>query len=580
MQWFALCPRKGAELFLGLVGLGVGLSACEAAPAADVVATYRGGTVTLAELEAARQRLPAAGEPAAPAAGEDRRLAAVEEAALRELLAARTPADDPALARAIAAAEEEQLAAAMAESLGWNRLEVDDATVRRLYDEHPERYHDPEKLRLQHIFRRAESAELTPGERQQVATDLERIRREILAGADFAEMARRHSESATAEGGGFMVLKPGDAVFPAFAEAAWGLEPGEVSEPVDTPTGFQLVKLVARIPPVDRPFEDVREFVREQAVRAERRRREQAFLAEGGRRLGLERRYDRLRDPWLDPAEPLVLLGDLAYTFTHLAEAFPEPYQSHLYNRYFAKVEDFLDQVALRALLAAEARAHGLDRSPELEIRRAATAADLRAELALAGRLEARAAAVPEDELRAFFESNRARYQTLRTTTLRVLLLEGEPDEHPWQTLKRAEALAARLRSGEDFAEAARRLSRHYSARQGGLLEDLTDHGIGRLIQSRARNRRRIEELEVGEVSDPFVAEVYEPERLRFVTAGVYIVRVEARRPPVQAEFAEVVDLVRANYLRRHYQRLVAEEREAALAAADLVVYDDHLPPL
>ncbi|MGH9465676.1 MAG: peptidylprolyl isomerase, partial [Thermoanaerobaculia bacterium] len=183
-------------------------------------------------------------------------------------------------------------------------------------------------------------------------------------------------------------------------------------------------------------------------------------------------------------------------------------------------------------------------------------------------------------ELQAFFEQNRARYQTLRTVNLRVLLLAAEPDEHPWQMLKRAEEIAARVRAGEDFAELARRVSRHYSARQGGLIADLTDHGLGRMVQSRARNRKVIEELEIGELSDPLVAEVYEPERLRFVATGVYLVRVEGRQPAVPAEFADIVDLVRVNYLRRHHQELLLAERDATLAAVGLVVHDDHLPPL
>ncbi len=237
--------------------------------------------------------------------------------------------------------------------------------------------------------------------------------------------------------------------------------------------------------------------------------------------------------------------------------------------------------MALRAALAAEARRRGLDRSAQLQARREEAAAGLRAEYALSQRLARRAAAVPESELAAFFEQNKARYQTLRTMALRVLLLDIEAGEHPWLTLERAEALAERIRAGEDFAELARRLSRHYSARDGGLVAaDLTDFGLGLRVQSRARNRNIIEDLAIGEISDPFVAEVHDPDELRFIRTGVYLVRVEGRTPPVQAEFRDVLEAVRANYLRRHYQELLAAEREEALAAAELVVHEERLPPL
>lgn len=563
-----LCPRTGAE-FVFAAALASLPAGCTPTADSAVVATYRGGTVTADEIERERARR-AADAVEAGAEGEDPQVLLARQVALRESAVAEATAPSPDLEAALDAVAEVVLRNARADALGWSAIAVGEAELRRRYEEHRDEYRDPEKLRLQDIFLRSETAEQTAEQRRETARRLESLRREILAGADFATLARAHSDSATANSGGWMVLKAGDQVFQSFAEAAWALEPGELSEVIDTPNGFHLVRLVARVPPLDRPFDDVREFVRQQVIREERARLEARYLDEVGTELGLERHYERLADPMVNADEPLLRLGDRVYTFQRLTEELPEAYQSHLYNRSFEKPREFLDAVALGWVLASDARRVGLAAEPEVARQLEEARRDARYKAAVERLIEERVQSLPREELREYFEANRQRYQTLATTTLRVLLLDLEEDELPWDALKRAEILAERIRSGEDdFGDLARRLSVHYSARDGGLLAELTDYGLGRLVQSRARNRKIIADLAPGEVSQPFVAEIYDPTRLRFERTGIYIVRLEGRRPPVQAELEEVEPMVRANYARRFYQQLRGEVEAELLASID-----------
>lgn len=71
------------------------------------------------------------------------------------------------------------------------------------------------------------------------------LRERILAGEDFAQAAREHSEDpGSAAQGGDLGFSSGDA-FPAEFEAALqALAPGEVSEPVKTSAGWHLIKLL------------------------------------------------------------------------------------------------------------------------------------------------------------------------------------------------------------------------------------------------------------------------------------------------------------------------------------------------
>jgi peptidyl-prolyl cis-trans isomerase SurA len=65
-------------------------------------------------------------------------------------------------------------------------------------------------------------------------------------GADFAELARLQSEDASASRGGDLGwLSPGDTV-PEFERAMNALEPGQVSDPVQSPFGWHLIQVVER----------------------------------------------------------------------------------------------------------------------------------------------------------------------------------------------------------------------------------------------------------------------------------------------------------------------------------------------
>ena len=67
-----------------------------------------------------------------------------------------------------------------------------------------------------------------------------------LGGEGFSDLARQHSDDASAaKGGDLGWLNPGDTV-PEFERAMDALQPGEVSDPVRSPFGFHLIKVVER----------------------------------------------------------------------------------------------------------------------------------------------------------------------------------------------------------------------------------------------------------------------------------------------------------------------------------------------
>jgi peptidyl-prolyl cis-trans isomerase SurA len=99
------------------------------------------------------------------------------------------------------------------------------------------------QTRLRHILIRT-SEQVSENEARRRLLDL---RQRILSGAaDFGEMARVHSDDATAARGGELDwVYPGDTV-PEFERAYEELKVGEISQPVRTPFGWHLIQVLER----------------------------------------------------------------------------------------------------------------------------------------------------------------------------------------------------------------------------------------------------------------------------------------------------------------------------------------------
>ncbi|SHK21207.1 peptidylprolyl isomerase [Rhodothermus profundi] len=109
------------------------------------------------------------------------------------------------------------------------------------------RQQQAEEVRVQHIlFRLAPDA--PEAEVAAVKARAQAVLDSIRAGADFAEMARRHSEDGSAqEGGDLGFIRRGETL-EAFEQAAFALtEAGDVTpEPVRTRFGYHLIRLLER----------------------------------------------------------------------------------------------------------------------------------------------------------------------------------------------------------------------------------------------------------------------------------------------------------------------------------------------
>ncbi len=116
--------------------------------------------------------------------------------------------------------------------------------IEKFYKDNAARYDQPKKVKARHILARVEGKD-DAAAKKKIETAIERIKK----GEDFAKVAAELSddENTKAAGGDLGVITAG-AVDPAFSQAALSLEAGQLSGPVRTAAGWEVIKADEVVP--------------------------------------------------------------------------------------------------------------------------------------------------------------------------------------------------------------------------------------------------------------------------------------------------------------------------------------------
>jgi peptidyl-prolyl cis-trans isomerase C len=167
---------------------------------------------------------------------------------------------------------------------------ISDALVRKFYDDHLDGFKFPATAKVRHIL-----ATDTPGSvsntsgskartKEEAARKILDVRAELFAKQKalhgdtpeqrqalinaFAQAADKYSEDATAgQGGDLGWVGPGK-MDPTFEEAAFNLEPGQISGMIQTKFGYHLILVEERRPEGTASFDEVKGRIREEMLKA------------------------------------------------------------------------------------------------------------------------------------------------------------------------------------------------------------------------------------------------------------------------------------------------------------------------
>jgi peptidyl-prolyl cis-trans isomerase C len=200
-------------------------------------------------------------------------------------------ADDDAVKRQIAFERSKVLMEAILQKAGESGV-TDDA-LRKVYDEAVKQMPKEEEVRARHIL---------------VATEDEakEIEAELKKGADFATLAKEKSKDPSgAANGGDLGYFTKDQMVPEFAEVAFKLEKGQISDPVHTQFGWHIIQVEDKRTKPTPTFEEVKPQLVSYVAR-----RAQEQLVENLRKSAKIERLDQPAAPAapssaLNPAAPL-----------------------------------------------------------------------------------------------------------------------------------------------------------------------------------------------------------------------------------------------------------------------------------
>jgi len=162
----------------------------------------------------------------------------------------RRKLDETSLYRTQSMFEDANLLANMTFQELSKNVKLDEADVRKYYEAHKAEF---EQVHARHILIRMQGSQLAVKPGQKDLTEAEALakaqdlRKRIQAGADFAELARQESDDTGtgAKGGDLGFFHRGQMV-PSFEQAAFAMQPGDLSEPVKSPLGYHLIKVEAK----------------------------------------------------------------------------------------------------------------------------------------------------------------------------------------------------------------------------------------------------------------------------------------------------------------------------------------------
>ena len=176
----------------------------------------------------------------------------VDHQALVRLARQRGLQDDPAVKKQIEQATERVLEAALLDLDGAPKVtdDVIKARYAQVYANHPA----TEQVHARHILVRTEA------EANQIIADLKN-------GAEFAALARQDSKDPDSQNGGDLGFISRDQVSPAFADAAFALQPGQVADhPVHNEFGWHVVQVEERRTLAPPSYADAHDALRDQLM--------------------------------------------------------------------------------------------------------------------------------------------------------------------------------------------------------------------------------------------------------------------------------------------------------------------------
>ena len=124
-----------------------------------------------------------------------------------------------------------------------SHINIPSEDVKKYYDEHQKDFVRPEQVVLYEIF--LSTAGKSPEEMSSVEKKAEDLRNRVVKGEDFSEIAKHFSEGSTATDGGLLGTFERGQLDKQLEEVAFKMDKGQMTEVIQTKTGFEILRVGA-----------------------------------------------------------------------------------------------------------------------------------------------------------------------------------------------------------------------------------------------------------------------------------------------------------------------------------------------
>jgi peptidyl-prolyl cis-trans isomerase C len=246
-------PAMLAALALLIASVAVGCS--QQAPASKqssnpndpVVARVNGTDITQSDVTLAEEDLAQESQPMPPAARREQAIGYLSDVIMvAQAGEADKLADTPDFKQRMAFLRNKLLMGAKLQAAG--RAAVSDEELHKVYDDAVKPMAAQEEVHARHILVETED-------------EAKEIVAELGKGADFATLAKEKSKDTGSADGGDLGYFTKEQMVPEFAEVAFKMYPGQVSNPVKTQFGWHIIKVEDRRPRPVPEFDKIRDQI-------------------------------------------------------------------------------------------------------------------------------------------------------------------------------------------------------------------------------------------------------------------------------------------------------------------------------
>ncbi len=169
------------------------------------------------------------------------------------------------------------LANAVLEKEVGAHIKITDEILKNYYEKNKKRFTRPEQRRASVILVKIKGKDKTEAEKKALEV-IQKIQAELKKGTEFSDLAKEFSQDSLAKKGGDLGLFTKDHMFKPFAEKAFKLKVGDVTDVFRSKHGLHLLKLTGIVEGSKGGFDEEKENIRQSFLQEEIKKKKKPYL--------------------------------------------------------------------------------------------------------------------------------------------------------------------------------------------------------------------------------------------------------------------------------------------------------------